>query len=127
MHQSSEVGPWLIDDFYLTDFLLFASCVCVRWKLEVDFTYRTYGLVLPSSVFLSEPQQTTKSQNPSYYVVPCQCHDKSIMRRPIIAIFAAVASVSFAQDYGDSYADYADGQEDNLYANYAAKHQAKEV
>ena len=49
------------------------------------------------------------------------------MRRPILAIFAAMASVSLAQDYGDSYADYADGQDDNLYANYAAKHEAKAV
>ena len=48
------------------------------------------------------------------------------MRRPILAIFAAVASVSFAQDYGDNYADYADNQ-DNLYANYAAKQEAKAV
>jgi hypothetical protein len=81
---------------------------------------RTYGLVLPSSVALSEPQ-ITKSN--------AQCNHKSnnIMRRPIIVIFVAVASVSFAQDYGDNYADYADGQQDNLYANYAAKHQAKEV
>ena len=48
------------------------------------------------------------------------------MRRPILAVFAAVASVSFAQDYGDNYADYADSQ-DNLYANYAAKQEAKAV
>ena len=48
------------------------------------------------------------------------------MRRPILAIFAAVASVSFAQDYGDNYADYTDSQ-DNLYANYAAKQEAKAV
>ena len=48
------------------------------------------------------------------------------MRRPILAMFAAVASVSFAQDYGDNYADYADSQ-DNLYANYAAKQEAKAV
>ena len=59
------------------------------------------------------------------------CHNPPVselptMRRPILAIFAAVASVSFAQDYGDNYADYADNQ-DNLYANYAAKQEAKAV
>jgi len=64
------------------------------------------------------------SQNPSQ---PPYSYPSAIMRRPIIVIFAAVASVSFAQDYGDNYADYADGQQDNLYANYAAKQQAKEV
>lgn len=74
---------------------------------------------------LSEPQITCKSHkntksNASAII-------SIIMRRPIIVIFAAVASVSFAQDYGDNYADYADGQQDNLYANYAAKQQAKEV
>ena len=52
-----------------------------------------------------------------------------IMRRPIIVVLAAFAQASGGQYADDShnYADYADGQDDNLYANYAAKHQATEV
>ena len=52
-----------------------------------------------------------------------------MMRRPIIVVLAAFAQASGGQYADDShnYADYADGQDDNLYANYAAKHQAKEV
>ena len=59
-------------------------------------------------------------------IASLQVSELPTMRRPILAIFAAVASVSFAQDYGDNYADYADNQ-DNLYANYAAKQEAKAV
>ena len=49
-------------------------------------------------------------------------------------IFAVVAvSISQAQDYGgqyggeSNYQDFADGQDDNLYADYAAKQQEKAV
>ena len=82
--------------------------------------------VLPSSVPSSEPQ-IAHLQNPK----STQSVIKSniIMRRPIIVVLAAFAQASGGQYADDShnYADYADGQDDNLYANYAAKHQAKEV
>lgn len=52
------------------------------------------------------------------------------MRRPVAIL--ALAALALAQqdygggDYGDSYQDYAE-QDDGLYANYAAKQQAKEM
>ena len=64
-----------------------------------------------------------KKETPNHKILQLEL---PTMRRPILAVFAAVASVSFAQDYGDNYADYADSQ-DNLYANYAAKQEAKAV
>ena len=44
-------------------------------------------------------------------------------------IFAALAAVAVAQDYGESYQDYAYGEQedDGLYANYAAKQQEKAI
>ena len=53
------------------------------------------------------------------------------MKRTACIFAVAAASISQAQDYqygGESnYQDYADGQDDNLYANYAAKQQEKAV
>ena len=86
--------------------------------------------VLPSSVPSSEPQianrTPAKIQNP---LKVSSNKSNIIMRRPIIVVLAAFAQASGGQYADDShnYADYADGQDDNLYANYAAKHQAKEV
>jgi len=85
--------------------------------------------VLPSSVPSST--QITRLQNPKSTQSSQVSVIKSniIMRRPIIVVLAAFAQASGGQYADDSHndADYADGQDDNLYANYAAKHQAKEV
>ena len=81
------------------------------------------------------PVFRTANRTPAKSKIHSKCHQIQhhhsciIMRRPIIVVLAAFAQASGGQYADDShnYADYADGQDDNLYANYAAKHQAKEV
>ena len=93
-----------------------------------SFRHQFYGVSEDHTHRTPHATRTTQKISSSW---PADAHcpptKYQIMRRPILTIFATVASVSFAQDYGDNYADYADGQDDNLYANYAAKQQAKEV
>jgi hypothetical protein len=52
-----------------------------------------------------------------------------IGRQNLRFLFAALLSLTSAQDYEPNYEDYADNYEnqDNLYANYAMKQQEKEL